>query len=101
MKRTPVRVRFYELSRDGTATVGDLYIDDQGRLIADPPDRRALARLITEPFQLWHPQKGDLGTILPREHPEEFLKACVREIRGTYFWCKQLPESTGTIIQSR
>ncbi|HXC67750.1 MAG TPA: hypothetical protein VN638_10045 [Nitrospiraceae bacterium] len=96
-------VRFFELTREGTATVGDIRLED-GVLIADPADRRALVRLISEPFRLWHPQKGDQGFIMPVDHPVEFLQACVNEIRGTYFWC-QAVEADGvekkTTIKTR
>lgn len=84
-------VRFYELTRDGTAIVGDLRLKD-GRLIADPKDRQALINLLTEDFMLWNPDTGERTFINPHEEPERFLKGCIETYRGTYFWCKEVKD---------
>ncbi len=88
-------IRFYELTREGTAVVGDLRLEN-GKLTADPSDRQALVNLLGQPFELWDPETGERTRIQPHDEPERFLKGCLETYRGTYFWCRELAEPTDT-----
>lgn len=87
-------IRFYELTRDGTAIVGDIRLEGD-RLIADPGNRAALVNLLAEPLEVYQ-EHAERTVIDPQTQPEAFLKGCLETFRGTYFWCREIPEPTDT-----
>ncbi len=85
-------VRFFEMLRDGPVVVGDIRLED-GTLVIDPADRRALVNLITEEFRVGKTgPKGWEGwvEVLPKDQPEAFLRDCLQTYRGSYFWAKEV-----------
>jgi hypothetical protein len=88
-------IRFYRMTDDGTATIGDMILRN-GQIVLDPPDQPTLQQMLDEPHAEPNFETGQPITFDPINDPVPFLKSCVRVFRGSYFWCKELPASTET-----
>jgi len=88
-------IRFYRLTDEGTTVIGDMMLRD-GQIVLDPPDQPTLRRMLDEPHEEPNFETGQPITFDPKTQAAAFLKSCLRMFHGSYFWCRELPASTGT-----
>ncbi|MDR4467086.1 MAG: hypothetical protein MRJ68_02160 [Nitrospira sp.] len=87
-------VRFYKLTETGAERIGEMILRE-GQIILNPPNQPTLLDLIESPYEDFNAMTGERRLIDQKADPEAFLKSCLRTFRGSYFWCKKLPASTG------